>query len=135
MIPPNKLHILIAEDDIDDAETIYKSFDLHPFFNKIDVVANGKELLDFLSDADGVRPDIILTDINMPIVSGIEALAKISQDSELREIPAFVYSTAINPVYEAECIRLGTKGFLIKPFTLREFNEIPNKIVKMMGLR
>lgn len=128
----NQLHIIIAEDDIDDAETILQSFELHPAFAKVDIVGNGKELLEFLSDPRANKPDIILTDINMPIVNGIEALEKINEDEMLREIPAFVYSTAINPAYAAQCEALGTKGFLIKPFTLKEFNEIPNKIITIL---
>lgn len=133
MTLPNKLHILIAEDDIDDAETIFQCFDTHPLFSKVDLVANGKELLDFLENPTD-KPDVILTDINMPIINGIEALAKINEIPSLREIPAFVYSTAINPVYASQCEALGTKGFLVKPFTLEGFNDIPNKILAILGL-
>ncbi len=133
MTLPNKLHILIAEDDIDDAETIFDSFSAHPLFSKVDLVSNGKELLDFLENASE-KPDLILTDINMPIVNGIEALEQINEDEVLREIPAFVYSTAINPVYAAQCEALGTKGFLTKPFSLKDFNEIPNKILNILAL-
>jgi len=128
----NKLHIIIAEDDIDDGEIIQASFARHPSFLNVDIVKNGKELLDFLKSAKNI-PDIILTDINMPILNGIEALAAIHQDSSLKNIPAFVYSTAINPSYEAKCKELGTKGFLIKPFNLEEFYEIPNRILYMLG--
>jgi CheY-like chemotaxis protein len=129
----NKLNILIAEDDIDDAETIFHSFDIHPLFAQVDLVTNGKELLDFLEKAE-VKPDVILTDINMPIVNGIEALVQIKENETLREIPAFVYSTAINPIYASQCEALGTKGFLIKPFNLTEFNEIPGKILAVLDL-
>lgn len=131
MILPQRLHILIAEDDIDDAETIYHSFIIHPSFEKVDIVGNGQALLDFLH-AGGDMPDIILTDINMPIVDGIEALLAINEDPELRKIPTFVYSTAINPVYALQCAELGTKGFLVKPITLHEFNEIPQKILTLL---
>lgn len=128
----NNLFIIIAEDDEDDAETIADSFKSHPAFAKVLLVANGKELLDTLKNNEP-KPDIILTDINMPIVDGMEALFAINNDEKLRKIPAFVYSTAINPVYEEQCKVLGTKGFLIKPFDLREFNEIPNKILRILG--
>lgn len=67
-------------------------------------------MLDFLKSTKNI-PDIILTDINMPILNGIEALAEIHEDSSFRNIPAFVYSTTINPTYEAKCKELGTKGF------------------------
>ncbi len=125
-----KLHILIAEDDFDDGEIIEASFDKHTAFAKVDLVKNGLELLEFLKN--NIKPDVILTDINMPILSGIDALKEICNDDALRGIPAFVYSTAINPIYEAKCMELGTKGFLIKPYSLAEYDEIPNKILEIL---
>lgn len=122
------LHIIIAEDDIDDGEIIEQSFLKHPSFNKISIVKNGKELLDFLK-SNNQKPDVILTDINMPIINGIEALAEISDHEELSKIIAFAYSTSINPIYEAKCLQYGVKAFLIKPFVLEEFDEIPHKII------
>jgi len=125
------LYIIIAEDDTDDAETILETFKAHPAFAKIEIVNNGKELLDSLHQ-NSEKPDVILTDINMPLVDGMEALFQINAHESLRKIPAFVYSTAINPVYEAQCKVLGTKGFLIKPYDLKEFNKIPEKILQIL---
>lgn len=125
-----KLHILIAEDDTDDAEIIQDSFNKHPNFERVDLVQNGKELLDYLSD--GVRPDVILTDINMPILSGFEAIKAIRLNQSLLNIHAFVYSTTINPVYEMQGRELGISGFLIKPFSITEFDQIPSKILEML---
>lgn len=126
------LHIIIAEDDPDDGEIIQASFSKHNAFGKVDVVANGKELLESLKNTAAEKPDIILTDINMPILSGIEALEAICDDQTLSQIPAFVYSTSINPVYQVKCMKLGTKGFIIKPFRLKDFDNIPNKILDIL---
>jgi CheY-like chemotaxis protein len=60
------LHILIAEDDIDDADLINFSFGKCSYFNRINIVQNGVELLDFLNNNRGDLPGIILTDLNMP---------------------------------------------------------------------
>lgn len=128
----NNLYIIIAEDDEDDAETVKICFNAHPAFTKVAVVSNGKELLERLK-ADEMKPNVILTDINMPIVDGMEALFAINGDDTLRKIPAFVYSTAINPVYEEQCKVLGTKGFLIKPYDLEEFYNIPNRILEVLA--
>jgi CheY-like chemotaxis protein len=127
-----KIHIIIAEDDADDGEIILESFSKHASFIKIDWVKNGIELLNMLKNNKGIRPDVILTDINMPILNGIEALEEIYADPDLKHIPAFVYSSAINPVYEAKCKELGTKGFLIKPFKLSDFYNIPYHIVNVL---
>jgi CheY-like chemotaxis protein len=126
------LHIIIAEDDYDDAEVIEQSFANNPDFIKVDLVKNGEELLAFLRDSHTL-PDIVLTDINMPIMNGMEALKEISDDPALSGLPCFVYSTSINPVYEAKCKELGIKGFLIKPYTLEEFDDIPKEIVSILS--
>jgi len=128
-----KFHILIAEDDSDDAEIIQESFEKNTFFSKVDIVKNGQELIDFLSSCNGNLPQVILTDINMPIMNGIEAMAKIHANPELGDIACFVYSTTIDPVYKARCIKYGTKGFIIKPFSLQDFNEIPAKILAILN--
>src|SRR6478672_12962622 len=124
-----KLHILIAEDDADDGEIMVDSFRRNGSFDAIDLVRNGVELLQFLKHD---KPDIILTDINMPLMSGIEALEEISNNPGLSGIPAFVYSSTLNPVYEIKCMQLGTKGFLIKPMSLNEFDEIPKRILSIL---
>lgn len=123
------LHILIAEDDPDDGEFIKNSFSKHTSFIKIDWVKNGKELLNFLMNSHSKKPDIILTDINMPIINGIEALELIFQNPELSHIPCFVYSSTVNPMYEAQCKDLGVRSFLMKPFSLSGYDEIPYEIL------
>lgn len=124
-------HIVIAEDDIDDGEIVIDSFDRHPLFRKVHWVKNGKELIDFLHESNP-KPDVILTDINMPIMSGIDALEEICEHSALKDIPAFVYSSTLNPVYEAKCMDLCVKGFIIKPLSLKEFDQIPDKIINIL---
>jgi CheY-like chemotaxis protein len=127
-----ELHIIIAEDDKDDCEIIRDAFEQHVAYLKVDVVGNGVELLQLLNDGQK-KPDVILTDLNMPIMSGIEALKEIYDNTKLRSIPTFVYSTTINPIYEAKCRELGIRGFLIKPYMLEEFREIPKKIIEILN--
>lgn len=127
------LHIIIAEDDLDDGELMFESFNKHPQFEKVEWVRNGMELLTLLNNS-GPKPDVILTDINMPIMGGIEVLEEICADETLNRIPTFVYSSTRNPLYEKKCVDLGTKGFLIKPMSLQEFEDIPDKIIEVLGL-
>ena len=132
MTQVKNLHIIIAEDDIDDGEIIEQSFAKHPSFLKISLVKNGKELLEFLKNGHD-KPDVILTDINMPIINGLEALMEISNDTELSKITTFAYSTSINPIYESKCMQYGVKAFLVKPFILEEFDDIPHKIMEVIN--
>ena len=124
--------ILIAEDDLDDGEIMLESFKRHPLFQMVQWVKNGREMLEYLLDHQNPKPDVILTDINMPIMNGIEALEKICEHPTLSNIPSFVYSSTLNPVYEVRCMKLGTRGFLIKPLNLHDFDEIPYKIVNIL---
>lgn len=128
----NDLHIIIAEDDLDDADIICESFNKNPDFLKVSLVTNGEELLNYLKDASKQPPDVILTDINMPIVDGIEALNQILNNNDLKTIPCFVYSTSINPVYKEKCDLLGVKAYLIKPYSIEDFDEIPKSILQII---
>jgi CheY-like chemotaxis protein len=128
-MPQKNLHIIIAEDDHDDADVICEIFHNNPDFAKVSLVANGEELLNFLKNTANENPDVILTDINMPILNGIEALQEILNNHELKDIPCFVYSTSINPSYKQKCDVLGVKGYLIKPYSYEAFAEIPKTIL------
>ena len=131
-MPQKKLHIIIAEDDNDDADVICETFSNNPNFSKVSLVANGEELLNYLKDATNENPDVILTDINMPILNGIEALQEILSHNDLKDIPCFVYSTSINPSYKQKCDVLGVKGYLIKPYSFEAFAEIPKTILSII---
>lgn len=126
------LHIIIAEDDVDDADIIRHTFNKNPDFAKVSLVANGEELINYLEDTSNETPDIILTDINMPILDGIEALKQILNNNNLKTIPCFVYSTSINPVYKEKCDLMGVKAYLIKPYSIEAFDEIPKSILSII---
>lgn len=126
------LHIVIAEDDLDDADVITETFNNNPSFSKVSLVANGEELLNYLKDTSKQNPDVILTDINMPLVDGIEALQEILNTKGLKDIPCFVYSTSINPSYKEKCDDLGVKAYLIKPYSFEAFAEIPKTILSII---
>jgi len=128
----NNLHIIIAEDDEDDADVISEIFNKNPDFDKVSLVSNGEELLNYLKNTSNATPDVILTDINMPIIDGIEALQQILNTDTLKSIPCFIYSTSINPAYKEKCDLLGIKGYLIKPYSIEGFEEIPKQIIKII---
>jgi len=126
----NKLTIIIAEDDEDDAMIIESSFSGNADFETVKMVKNGNELIEYLKLNS--LPDIILTDINMPIMDGIEALKIIYNSNNLNKIPCFVYSTSINPSYEMLCKNIGVKGYLVKPNNINDFDEIPKEIISIL---
>lgn len=126
------LHIVIAEDDSDDSEVIVESFLNHPLFSKVETVRNGQELLDYLTNKENVTPDLILTDLNMPIINGLEVLKEICGNPEFNKIATFAYSTSSSEIYKTKCIEFGAKAFLTKPCEINEFDEIPQKIIQVL---
>lgn len=126
------LHILIAEDDPDDGEIMLEIFSQHGSYTQINLVKNGLELLQYLSQGTKM-PDVILTDINMPIMSGIEALEKLHESDNLSSIPTIVYSSTLNPAYQIKCMNLGTKGFLVKPLKMTDYKKIPVTILEILA--
>lgn len=130
MSESKKLSIVIAEDDIDDAMIIADSFAGNGNFESIKLVENGQQLIEYLGG--NPLPDVILTDINMPIMDGIEALEFIYNSAGFNKIPCFVYSTSINPNYETRSKNLGVKAYLVKPNSIEAFNEIPKAILSVL---
>jgi CheY-like chemotaxis protein len=125
----SSLHILIAEDNLDDLYLITESFKKHKTFSKISSARNGVDLIEFLHKNQDNLPHVILTDINMPKKDGLEALEEIFHNSDFCRIPVFIYSSTLNPVYEEKGKQFGAIGYLIKPFDLLDYDEIPYKII------
>lgn len=123
--------ILLAEDDSDDSDIVAEAIKANKNFNNLVLVVNGEELMEYLHSGKP-RPDVILTDLNMPKKDGFEALDEISKDALLKDIPFFVYSTSTNPIMEAKCKALGVKCFFKKPFSFTEYANITNVIANYL---
>ena len=132
-MPFKALHILIAEDDEDDMELIRASFEKNVSYNRVDTVKNGVELMNYLKQNRNSLPDLILTDLNMPKKDGYESLQEIYSDQDFKKVPVFVYSTTLNPSYIMKCKSMGVIDFLLKPFKLREIEEIPERISRSLN--
>jgi two-component system, response regulator len=112
-----RFHILVADDDDDDFQTIkeaFAQFENEPYF---DHVIDGRQLLDFLGSSlirNSALPDLILLDINMPKMDGIEALTHIKKIQKACDIPIIVYTTTNNKEQMKQCYLLGANGFVTK---------------------
>jgi two-component system chemotaxis response regulator CheY len=78
---------------------------------------------------EGARPDLILLDINMPEVTGIDFLEFLRIRSEYRNIPVVMLSSETTDVQVDEAMDLGADGFLFKPVTIDELEEVLNKVL------
>lgn len=116
--------ILMAEDDEDDRLLTIEAFEESRLLNKLYIVEDGEELLDFLHHRGAYtdlttspRPGIILLDLNMPKKDGREALKEIKADSNLCLIPVVVLTTSKEEEDIYTSYQLGISSFIVKPVT------------------
>lgn len=112
-----KFSILVAEDDEDDYDLLEMAFRQLDLLHSLHRVRNGAELINYLSLAVNKKqelPDLILLDINMPKLNGIEALARIKNDDSYINVPVIMYSTSSSDEQKTKCLELGAKDFITK---------------------
>ena len=119
------VHVLLVEDNEGDIVLTLEAFEESKLKTNISVVKNGKDALDFLHFKgrykDVERPDLILLDLNIPIISGMEVLKEIKQDLKLKTIPVIVLTTSSNPKEIKSAYELYTNSFVTKPLDMGEF--------------
>lgn len=127
--------ILLAEDDEDDQAIVCRAFQKARFRSPVHVVENGEELLQYLQGAEpyGDRdrypmPGLILLDLNMPVMGGEEALARIKASPGLRHIPVVVLTTSDDQTGINRCYELGASTFITKPVTFSGFMQVVSEL-------
>ncbi len=129
------ISILLVEDDDIDTENIVRAFKKNKITNPLYCVENGEEALAFLrhegpySDSkDSPQPGLILLDINMPIMGGLEFLKIIKADDNLKSIPVVVLTTSDEESDRVESFQLSVAGYIIKPVEFSNFVEVVRHI-------
>lgn len=121
--------IIIAEDDDGHADLIREGLEESGVRNKIVRFSNGEEVWKFLSDnedkviRDKKKNYLLLLDINMPKMDGIEVLKRIKADEELKEIPVMMLTTTDDPREVEACYRMGCNIYITKPVDFNKFAE------------
>lgn len=116
--------ILLVEDDQVDAMTVRRALKELHVTNRLEHAENGEEALAYLCDSANERPCLILLDINMPVMNGIEFLQEVKADSDLRCIPVVVLTTSDEQKDKLESFKLGVAGYIRKPVDYQQFVEI-----------
>lgn len=120
--------ILLIEDDHVDVMTILRALKEIHVGNPVVNMENGEVALEHLR-APGVElPCIILLDLNMPIMNGIEFLQLVKADPELRRIPVIVLTTSEEQQDKVNSFNLGVAGYMAKPVDYRRFVEMMRSI-------
>lgn len=120
--------ILLVEDDQVDAMTVRRALKELRVTNRLEHVENGEEALAFLRVPGRARPCIVLLDLNMPIMNGIEFLQVAKADPALKRIPVIVLTTSEEQRDVVESFDLGVAGYMRKPVDYREFVETVRSI-------
>lgn len=119
----NQKPVLVVDDDHIDVIMIERAFKKLNISSPLVNSNDGKEALDYLRNNENKKPGIILLDLNMPKMNGLEFLKVVKADDQLRKIPIVVLTTSDDPHEIEECFRLGVAGYMTKPADNKNFIE------------
>lgn len=132
--------ILIAEDDEGHFELIKRSLQRAGVCNEILRFADGQETLDFLFvRGDGPKREadkeyLLLLDIRMPKIDGVEVLEKLKVDPELKKIPVIMLTTTDDPRTVERCHKLGCSVYIVKPVEYQDFADAVRKVGLLLSV-
>lgn len=114
---------LLVEDDSVDAKIVERAFNELGVTNKLIRVSNGEEALQYLRDESNEKPSVILLDLNMPRMNGLEFLRIIKEDSALKDLPVIILTTSREDRDVAESFSHSVAGYVVKPVDFNSFLE------------
>lgn len=120
--------ILLVEDDQVDTMTVTRALKEIHVTNPLVHLENGEEAVRYLRDPSTEKPCIILLDLNMPIMNGIEFLQVVKHDDQLKRIPVVVLTTSEEQQDKVNSFNLGVAGYMAKPVDYRQFVEVMRSI-------
>ena len=117
--------ILLVEDNPADVRLTQEAIQRSELVSQLDVVKDGVEAIKFLQkfkkDSSGDHPDLILLDLNLPKMSGLEVLKEIKEDEDLKRIPVVVLTISSNEEDLLKAYNLHANCFINKPLNIKEF--------------
>jgi CheY-like chemotaxis protein len=120
--------VLLVEDDTIDAMAVKKAFNYLHIKNNLVITSNGEEALEYLRDENNPKPQIVLLDLNMPKMGGVEFMKIAKADDQLRNIPVVILTTSKAEQDRVITFHLGAAGYVMKPMEHEDFIEMMDKI-------
>ena len=126
----NNKVVLLVDDSADDVELTLRSFKKHNLANKVVVARNGQEALDYLfgEGSESHYPKVILLDLKLPKVDGLEVLRRIKSAPALKNIPVVVLTSSREERDLAQSYELGVNSYVVKPVNFEDFAEAVRKL-------
>ena len=115
--------ILLVEDDPVDTMTVKRAFEQLKVANPLVCLVNGEQALEYLRSESSEEPCVILLDLNMPKMNGIEFLKIAKADNVLKKIPVVVLTVSKEEQDIVEIFKLGVAGYIVKPVDYKKFVE------------
>jgi CheY-like chemotaxis protein len=127
------VNILLVEDDYLDIMNVERELKKISITHPIHVARNGREALDLLRGTGGAKkitpaPSVILLDINMPKMNGLEFLAELRREPEFSHIPVFIMTTSNEETDRMAAQRLHVDGYIVKPMSFDNFENSPSSL-------
>ena len=130
--------ILLVEDSAMDIELTLSALEDSHLANRVVVLRDGSEALDYLrthaQNGPEDYPAVVLLDIKMPKVSGIEVLRAVKADPDLKHVPVVMLTSSREGPDMTECYELGANGYVVKPVDFREFFEAVKAVGKFWAV-
>ena len=135
MTEQHQVEILLVEDNPTDAELTLRAFKARNFANQVFVARDGAEALDFffgdgshpLRDI-GVVPKVVLLDLKLPKVDGLEVLRRLKSDEHTRTIPVVILTSSREEPDIAAAYRLGANSYIVKPVDFEAFARAVSEV-------
>jgi CheY-like chemotaxis protein len=116
--------ILLVEDDPDHVELALRALEKHGVANQVFVAHDGAEALDYLLGGHlATLPEVVLLDLNLPKVSGLDVLRQIRQNENTRHLPVVILTSSDEETDLARSYELGVNSYIRKPVSFAEFAE------------
>jgi CheY-like chemotaxis protein len=121
--------ILLIEDDSVDAMTVKRAMrDLHVTNDLVHAI-NGEDAMKYLDDPETEKPFVILLDLNMPKMNGVEFLRIVKSKANLKTIPVIVFTTSKEKQDIQESFQLGAAGYMTKPVDYAKFVDVISTVI------
>ncbi|MEX0685925.1 MAG: response regulator [Balneolales bacterium] len=131
----NELEILLVEDNMSDAELAIRALNKKNLYNPIVHLKDGSEAVNYLfgkekySDRDlSIKPKVILLDLKMPKIDGIEVLRRIKLDENTKTIPVVILTSSNEDPDIKRCYELGANSYIVKPVEFDSFLESVSEV-------